>query len=114
MRLHQLLEVLEVYPQVSREWLFFDEGEMFVSGFRMGMRVGGRLPVPPHPDAEPEIATPVADAVRDAEIGLRKAGGTDHLIWSMVRSIANGKMCGAEEPQAAPIFHEAEPDTKTK
>lgn len=111
MRLHQLHEVLESYPQVNRDWLFFDEGEMFAPGFRMGMRMGERLPMQCDEDDAPKVETPVADKVRDAEIGLRKAGASEIMVWHVVADLADQKV-GMEKSfkPAAPMAQEPKPD----
>ena len=86
-RVEQLLEILAAYPQVNREWLFFGEGEMFAPGYRMGMRMGGRVA----DDDRPPVATPVTDAVREVETGLRRAGAEDKLVWGVVEKLAREK-----------------------
>lgn len=111
-RVGLLLEILEAYPQISRDWLFFNEGEMFSDGFRMGMRMGARMA-----DADkPPIETPVTDAVREAETGLRRAGGDDNLVWMMVARLAKEKAgLPTAREEAKPFYaQEPRPETDTK
>jgi len=108
-RLTLIFEILDAYPEINRDWLIFGEGEMFEPGFRVGGRMDERLPLST-PNAEKEVPTPVSDAVRDAEIGLRKAGATDSLVWMMVEQIAQGKTKTTKLREGAPPRYAHEDD----
>ncbi|WP_243546352.1 hypothetical protein [Pseudodesulfovibrio tunisiensis] len=76
-KLSLLLNILEKYPTVNRNWLVFGEGKPFQKSEE------NQESSPTH-----TIATPVADAVRTAETALRQAGATDAVVWQTVMGLA--------------------------
>ena len=82
-RFSVLTRILEITPGLSREWLFFGEGQMFG---------GGETGIEEPASCDKTIPTPVTDAIRKAEIALRQAGASEQSVWVAVQSLARDRL----------------------
>ena len=95
-----LLQILEVYPEVNREWLIFGEGEMKGSPDRCGLRYDvGTKPHGPITKAVAEVEKALSGV--DELIVIKAAIGkldTMHQVEAQKRD-GYGSQLDAREPQ---------------
>lgn len=77
-KLPTLKRIHEVH-KVDLVWLLTGQGEMFIGVAETAAE-------------EQPMATPVADAIRKAEIALRRAGASEQSVWSAVQSLAKDRL----------------------
>lgn len=65
--------------RLNINWLLTGEWEMLLGGGALGAD-------------DAALPTPVADAIRKAEIALRKAGASEQSVWVAVQSLARDRL----------------------
>lgn len=84
LRAEHLEAIAKVWPSVNINYIVTGYGRLLKSDMEINK--------PPLSDEEAEVQTPIAEMIRQAETGLRRAGASDKLVWTTVAGIAQSKL----------------------